>query len=416
MTSAYLKEKDRRRHTYITGASGSGKSELIKHLVYTYVKRADYCGLIVLDPHGDLAEQIVAWKEFHGNDRLIYVSPSLQHGFYPVINPFEISAKNTDIASQEIAGVFRELLQGAGLTMQMETLLVPCISTVIRIGGTLKDLQRFMLDDMNQDLIAKGLNSPSSGHRDFFEMGFRSNSYRETKRSIYTKIQSLLNTESFYQMTIVKSTVDLAKALNQRKVIIFNLAPGTIGRDAASAFGRLIIALLQSLALMRANLPPSERVPVHVFLDECQLFITESIESILTGGRKYGIHLTLAQQVLGQDMTPQLRRIVLGNTAIKFTGKNGLNTLQAIGKEIGEELEELQNLQTGCFSLKSGDSPSCTIAIPKTLLGESNRMSQNAWHEIKTKQINRYYREVKSPSSEKRQSEKNVTMRKPKYD
>ena len=122
----------------------------------------------------------------------------------------------------------------------------------------------------NGDLVEFGASlSHYSEAQNFFRRAFSEGHYNITKKSIYTKLQEILNTGTFAEMTCGRSTIDLEKSVNERKVILFNLSKGSIGEDEGRAFGRLVIAMLQGIALRRESIPKSKRVPVHLVIDEC---------------------------------------------------------------------------------------------------------------------------------------------------
>lgn len=309
-----LPEEDRKRHTYICSKTGSGKSELMKMLVYSYLKNPDYCTTVVIEPHGDLCEEIAKFKEncshvfgsSYMSHTLVYIDPTLYDDYTPSINPFELtdkSEKNIDVVSQELAGVFDELLKSTNLSLQMETILIPCISVLLRLkNATVKDLQIFMDDERNGSLVNHGKQSPNEAHREFFQNAFFNKSYSSTKQSIYTKIQSLLNSPGFANFIAKPSTLDLEAELNGKKLILFNLSKGKMGDDSSEASGRFIVAMIQSIIKRRAWEHKSQRVPVHLYIDECQNYVSPSIETSLTELRKYGLHMTLANQFIGQNM------------------------------------------------------------------------------------------------------------------
>ena len=414
----FLKEEYFERHAYITGMTGSGKSELIKVLVYglAFNKKPFQTNIleafnkpafkkdksiIVIDPHGDLAEQIAKWKEFkevENYKNLVYIDPFLDKEYTPILNPFDIKDKSEetiDILAQELTKVFQELIKDSKLTLQMETLLNPCISTLLRReNSTLRDLQRFMNDELNQDLVEEGLKSPNPAHRDFFKYAFYSKTYTPTKQSIFTKIQSLLNSKIFHNLVIGKSTIDLEKLINERKIIIFNLSKGKLGTDTSEAFGRLIIALLNSIASKRADLPENKRIKTFLFIDEFQNYISKSIETTLTENRKYKLFMILSQQLLGQGMNTQMKNVILSNTFVKFIGMNALNTLKALSNETGIELEKLQKLDKGEFYIKIGNKPAFKFKTTDFLLGNKNSMLPNEWEKIKKYQIENYYQKI----------------------
>lgn len=408
-----IPESERIKHTYITGATGSGKSELLKVLIHSYIllniellakNNNSYTSIVLIEPHGDLAEEVAKFKENAQSnpnfENLIYISPYLDKNYIPSINPFELkeedkTEQNIDILSQELTRVFEEIL-GSNFTLNMQSLLTPCIATILRANNQnnlmgLRELQRFMDDDNNQDLINLGLSSPNEAHREFFKSGFKNKNLQVTKQSIYTKIQTLLNSSIFNKLITTQSSIDLEKELNQKKLIIFNLSKGLLGSEASETYGRFLTALINFIALKRANRQKSQRVPIHLFIDEAQNYISKSIETTLTENRKYKLYLTLAQQILGQKMDKELERIILSSTNIKLTGINALDTLQKIAKETNTPLENLQKLKVGEFFIKVAQRESFKFKVSSHLVGK-NQMSLEEWSRLKEFQIKRYYK------------------------
>ena len=402
---AYIPNSSRKRHTYVTGGSGSGKSELLKILAYSSIRKnaknrnnqRKRETVIVIDPHGDLAEQIGKFREHDNGADLIYVDPRLRNSYSPSINPFDVETDDQffiELLTQEITGAFNEIMDNSNLSTQMMAMLNPCIATIIRKkNGSIKDLQRFMDDDNNSDLVALGRQSPNPAHRDFFSSGFLKSTYKVTKGSVYTRLQTLLNSTVFSNFMARPSTIQLDREMDAGKTIIFNLSQGKIGEDVSHSTGRLLLAMIKAIGLRRENVPEHLRMTTHVIIDECQNFISPSIEKILAEARKYAIHLTLAQQILGQGMEASTRRIVLGNTAVKITGANSLDTLQTMAKETGAELEIMQKLKVGQFAVKVRDpkkpTPSFVLEVPPLLLNGKNDCSD--WNDVLHRQLGSYY-------------------------
>ena len=203
--------------------------------------------------------------------------------------------QNIDIAAQSMVEAFKQILRNTTLTLQMEALLIPCISVLLkRRGSTLLDLQRFMNDHRNGDLVRLGERSDNPAQRLFFRDRFFEKTFDATKASIATKIQSLLNSRTFFHLTVGESTLDIGEVLDSRSLLIFNLAKGKLGPETSEAFGRFVLALMQSAILKRAQSAKAARVPVHLFIDEFQNYIAPSIAEILSESRKFGLHLTIA--------------------------------------------------------------------------------------------------------------------------
>lgn len=370
---AFIPNKARYRNTYIIGQAGSGKSELIKGLVYSILGNQDKFdkskgeNFIVLDPHGDLAEDIfnVSVKYMpHYIDRLnrkrktYLLDPFLDSGKTPIINPFDFEGNETERNSytEELLNVFREIL-GSDFTLNAESLLIPCIATLLKIkNSSLYDLQRFMNDEQNRDLVERGKITTNTAHKTFFESGFYLSNLNSTKRAIFLKIQILLNNQTFSNLTTGKSTLDLENIMNNGHNLIIKLNKQKM-RETLSPFGRFIIAKIQSIALKRANIPEPLRPKTHFFIDEFQNFISPTTEEILTESRKYKLFLTLAHQVISQIEEGRTKDIILSNTYIKLVGQNGQKTLSVLAKELGVKPQELENLKTGEFFARIGKNP-----------------------------------------------------------
>ena len=405
---SYIPDSARKRHTYITGGTGSGKSEMMKILAYSTVRknaknphnRSKRESLIVIDPHGELADGIAQFREHENDADLIYVDLFLKDGFSPSINPFDIptdNQKHIELVAQEITGAFLEIIGQANLSTQMEAILEPCIATVlVKKDGSIKDLQRFMDDENNADLIELGQKSRNAAHRELFNNAFTRSTYKTTKDGIYTRLQVLLNSGVFSDFIARPSTIDLSQAMDNGTSVVFKLTQGDIGEKVCHAIGRLIVAMIKSIGLRRAKIDEHLRTPVHVFIDECQNFISPSIEKMLTESRKYGVHLTLAQQILGQGMDSATEEITLGNTGVKIVGSNSLGTLKDMSRETETELELMQQLLTGEFIVKVRNpqkpTPSFILKAPTLLLNGRNNGTN--WNGVLKEQIEKYYSKV----------------------
>lgn len=386
-------------HTYIIGGTGSGKSELMKILIQQYILR-DTTGIVVIEPNGDFAEQIAKFKENLSPDRrkkLIYIDPHLDPLHTPIINPFDIngtSEDSIDKATQELASTLQTIFEelGGALTLNMDSILEPCINVMIRHKMTLKDLQRFMDSERNQDLIQLGLQSPNEEVRDFFEHRFSANEFYKTKVSIATRIQRLLNSTAFRNVVLGKNTINLQKELEQQKLIIFNLSKGRIGSRASGAIGRFLVSMIQNMALERAEIPEKQRKPAHLFIDEFHNYISPKISEILEESRKYKLYLTVASQVVGQKMDSDFEKSLLGNSNIKIIGKNDYYSRSKFEKEMeNPDMERMKKLNTGKFILGIGKGEAFEVEVSKRLLGHKNSMKPNQWEEIRQEQLKKYY-------------------------
>jgi hypothetical protein len=394
-----ISEESRKRHTYITGGAGSGKSEALKAIIFHYVARNTAPAVVLIDPHGDVAEQVAHWPEFADGHRLAYIDPNAKAGLTPVFNPLDISdsERNPDdiaIVVRQLIEIFPELIEGLEFTPNMRTLISACLTVLLYApGSTLADLMDFLDSDRNGrwlDLADRVL--VGSMYRDFFKREFKLDSMEVTKRGVRLRlIETLQGNPAFKRLIVGKSTFNLEELLNRRAVVIFRLTRGGMGESTSNIVGKFIVARLKAFAFKQGRLPEAERVPVHVFIDECQNFLSASIAVILKEARKYGVHLTLAQQILGDGMSPDLLKAILGNTAVKITGINALFTLKKIAEETGADLDDLQALSTGYFHIKSGNRPSLRVRMPANRLNEKGGVPAEIWEQVFAGQLARFY-------------------------
>lgn len=330
----------------------------------------------------------------------------------PCINPLEIPENAppamVNYMSECLTEVFKEIVGGdSNVTANMGTMLKAVLTVLLRKPeSTLKDFQTFMRDDENQELVEYAKRTSSSGQKHFFENGFYDLNYTPTKRALYTKIQDLFNSQSFYDLTVGKSTLNIRALMDSRKTVIFRLSKGKIGEQTSSAFGRFLLALMQGFSFQRQDTPEKNRIPTHVFLDEFHNFVTPSIQTILDESRKYGLHLTLVQQFFGQKTDTQLRASIMNNTAVKICGTGEDSTLEKMARVMtGATKEELQNCERGQFYIKVkkqggliqqafGTNYARPFRNTTALLGFRNTMLSEEWQRVKEQQLQKYYRSL----------------------
>lgn len=392
--------RELKRHGYICGATGSGKSELMRLLLYRLVKESknsEY-SVVLIDPHGDLSKQIKTSKLYAESDRFIFFEPELIPGFTPVINPLEISNTNRNSVvtyAQNLSNAIEEAI-GADLSVNMGAILIPCLTLLIsRKGSTLLDLIKLMQDD--PELIAEGKRLPNEAHRFIFK-NFKNKLYTRTKASIFTKLQSFLNYPAFYHATVGKSTINIRHAINTGKVVVFNLSHRYFGSDAAAAYGRFIISMIKSTITMRGEY----RKPTFLFVDECQQFISPSVKDILEQTRKYGLHLVMANQSV--ESLGSIENVVLGNTSVKIIGRNdSLQTLKKFSTLTGSHVSIFQSLRNYHFYLKTSLSTGQIFKASDVLiLDKSLTISSDQERELNAKMVDKYYTKIRevSPSEE----------------
>ncbi len=317
-----------------------------------------------------------------------------------MLNPFDLYGHThrhheRDKAVQQLTSVLRSLTckSDESLSTNMETLLAPCLTVLLaRPDSTLFDLLRFVETGRNSDLLAHGLRSAHEAHRLFFLHAFDHGRFKSTRGAIATKIQSLLNSETFCSfMATPKSTVNLEHALNSGKTVLVSCAAGQLGAQTMTAIGRLVVGMVLSVALNRSS-APFRYPPIRLVIDEVQHFVTDELVTILTEARKYGLSITLACQIVGQGMSPDFSRLILGNTALKLLGDAGADSRRAMAREMDIPEPETSPLRLGQFVMRHGHRPASRIQLTSVHCEDQHTISSQQWRAMKENQIKRWYR------------------------
>jgi len=355
--------KEMRKHVSLTWKTGCWKSVTMAQIVYahrTKTQRKQNEAILVIDPHGDTYATIKKFDLALKNPaRLVCIDPSLKEGYTATINPLEMwswKLRDIEITTQSLVSVFEELIPDAKLTNYMKALLNPCIATLLSLRTcSITDLKDFMRTNPPEELLLAGKNSLFAAHRKFFQEEFMNHSiYWQTKWSIYTKLQSLLNNSWFYNQVIWKSTINLESCLRSWKVILINL--GALGPDAGEAFWRFIIGQTKAIAMRSLKRAPLRRPRVQIYIDEADAVITTSLNGILKETRKVGLSAFICGQSLPSwRWSEAMKHNLLTNTSVKIIWTSGQANLQVLSKETWIKLTELHQVKNYEFRIKSGD-------------------------------------------------------------
>lgn len=424
-----LPKEERYKHTYVTGKTGSGKSELLKTLIYRDILRND-CSVILLDIHGDLAHSVT--RLVKDKERLVLIDPILEENFSPTLNLFHTEDKeeiNIEQISQLISTIINNInVADGGASGTMLDLLENCIPLLVRSNNKdFFDLKRLMRDipktkgnkeekaaiDLQRNYIKESISNfkKSKFEEEYFRYDYM-NVENSTRRSVRRRLNKMLKDSIFSNLTNGKNTINLEKQMNspKNKVIIFNI-PKAKMLNTYSHYIKFLIGLIQIIALKRADIKDEKKRPhTHLYIDEFHNFITPTIEEILTESRKYKLFLTFAHQSVSQIKNANLRDIILDNTNVKIIGKNSNKTLDLMNKTLGTKLEDVSKLQAGEFYLQSGINDVIKIKNSNKLLDDKEYISDEQWEEHKKYQLKKYYRSIEEKEvvsdNELRQSDK----------
>ncbi len=340
------------RHLQIIGSSGSGKTILTKSLAYVDSKMIK-SNLMIFDILDNISREFM---QYVAKENLLLINLSLEDKFNLVINPFdwgdkkieEITEDEIESRAKAIINAF-EVALGIAWSINMEVVLVPCISTLLRKGySDIFELQRFMDHERNEYLVELGKKSPIKGHRNFFETQFCHEKFDVTIAAVSTKLQIFLNNRSISNSMTGKSTINLEKEINtEGKVIIFQLP------KEANLFTRLMVEMIQEIVKKRVHLSKNERIDTYIYFDEFQNYITPTMEELLAESRNFGLYARFIYHSMA-ELNKKMQTMILSCTNIKFVGKTSHEDLKIMSKEIQVDVKQLEVLDVGEFFLKVG--------------------------------------------------------------
>lgn len=360
-------DEDKKKHAYAVGRTGSGKTELMKFCLLEDIRKGDSC-VIVIEPNGDFSEQVAKQKELPP-ERLVYVTFDVTDRTVR-INPLELIKGTSDdeiqIQTQNVRRALEKIFFDTNdkFSDPQQAILEPCLDVIVRQKGTLKDLLRFMADDANSDLVEAGKKIPK--HQSFFETMFYQPTFKVSKLSLYKRIKNLLDLGSVEDFLCGETSINLRKAIKDKKVIVFNLSKGKLGDTASKYIGKLMFAMIENLIFQRASIPEHEREPLRIYIDEVQDFATTSIEDLFVQCRKYNAGLFIASQIVGQKMSAEITKVVLSSTHVKFAGINGYDTLRTMSRENYADINDLRKLSVGQFFCRMGEAQGVSGRCAKT--------------------------------------------------
>jgi hypothetical protein len=359
-----ISDIDRFRHLYVIGASGTGKSTLLQNVLAQELLDDEGCGLI--DPHGDLASEILGLVPAHrtGDVALLDLSDS---EFPPAFNPlYHVpEARRALVAANLVAGfkhIWRESW-GPRLEYILLNALLALLDAPDRARPTLLAVPRLFSDANYRGWVLAHVRDPRV--RAFWRDEFARYTERfanEALAPIQNKIGALLASPAVRNVVGQwRNRIDIDNILNHRGILIVNLAKGQIGAEPANIIGSLIIAMVQATAMSRSSEPETTRAPFHLVVDEFAYVVTGAFVDILAEARKYRLALTLAHQHLGQ-VDEQVRAAVLANAGTIVAFRVGAEDAPVIARALGDiAAPALGDLGQGraWIRVSSGSIPTC---------------------------------------------------------
>lgn len=329
---------DRGRHMYIIGQTGVGKSGMLELLTISEIYSP--FGFAVIDPHGDYAISVLKRIPEHRVKDVIYFNPA-DVDFPIAFNPMEVTdaTLKTHTAS-ELIGVLKRMFESWGPRLEY-ILRYSLLALLDYPGATMLDITRILTEKKFREEVLGYVEDPVV--RNFWNVEFASWNDKFAAEAVAPVLNKV---GAFTANPIVrniigqpKSSFNIRKIMDERKILIVNLSRGLIGEDNASLLGALLVTKIQMGAMSRADIPQEERTPFYLYVDEFQNFATDSFAVILSEARKYGLNLTVANQYIAQ-MSLEVKDAVFGNVGSIVSFRTSADDARVMLKYFEPKFEE----------------------------------------------------------------------------
>jgi hypothetical protein len=340
----YLSPDQRVRHTHIIGIPGTGKSSLLFNLIRQDIKRGD--GVGILDPHGDLVDQLLGVIPEHRVNDVVLVD--LTDKDFPIgFNILQAHSEDEKaLLASDLIGVLRRFSTSWG--DQMDIVLLNAIMAFLESsrGGTLADLRRFLLETPYRNQFLKTVADPEL--RYYWEQVFSSSNGGKSIGSVLTRLQDFFSRKPLRNMVSQQvNRLDFADIMDGGKIFLAKLPEGLNGAENVHLLGSLLVAKFQQTAMARQSQIAANRRDFWLYVDEFDHFITPSMATILTGARKYRMGLTLAHQELHQlEAEPKVASAVNASVCTRIALRVGNNDAKKLAEGFPSfETESLTSLE-----------------------------------------------------------------------
>jgi DNA helicase HerA-like ATPase len=344
-----IKRRDRRQHMYILGKSGTGKSVLLSNLIVQNINNGE--GVCVVDPHGELVEEILHLIPDHRVKDVIYFNPA-DTDFHVGFNVISLDdPKYKHLVASGLMGIFTKIWANAW-SSRMEYILNNAILALLDTPGTtLLGIPRLLVDKDYRQMIIGNLKDPVVKAFWVHEYEqWREQFRNEAIAPIQNKVGQFLSTSIIRNVVgQSKSTIDIFKIMNEGKIFLVNVSKGRVGEDNSALLGGMIITKIQLAAMERVRIPEDERKDFYLYVDEFQNFATDSFANILSEARKYRLNLIVAHQYTAQlsnENGTAVRDAVFGNVGTMIIFRVGADDADFLEKEFEPEFtaQDLVNL------------------------------------------------------------------------
>lgn len=345
-----IKVDDRRRHMYIIGKTGMGKSTLQENMIVEDIRAGR--GVALVDPHGDLAEKVIQFIPKSRINDVIYFNPGdTEHPVaFNVVEQVDPEVRH--LVASGLIGVFQKLWADSW-GPRLEYILRNAILAILDYpGATLLAVTRMLSDKEFRKKVVSKIKDPvvkSFWVNEF--AGYADKFAAEAVSPIQNKVGQFLSSSLIRNIVgQVKSSIDVRQVMDEGQILIMNLSKGRIGEDNSALLGNMMVTKIQLAAMSRVDVPENDRKDFYLYIDEFQNFSTESFANILSEARKYRLSLIMAHQYLEQ-LSDEVRAAVFGNVGTMISFRVGAADAEELVKEFSPTFMEEDILNIPKFEM-----------------------------------------------------------------
>ena len=334
-----IKTDDRRRHMYLIGKTGMGKSTILENMMINDINAGR--GLAITDPHGDLAEKIIKFIPDNRINDVIYFNPGDID--YPIaFNVIEqVDPHFRHLVASGLLGVFKKLWADSWGPRLEYTLRNSILAVLDYPDATLLAVVRMLSDKVFRKEVVSHIKDPVV--KSFWVKEFASYTDKfasEAVAPIQNKVGQFLSASLIRNIVgQTSSSLNIRQIMDEKKILIMNLSKGLIGEDNMQLLGAMMITKIQLAAMSRVDIPEETRNDFYLYVDEFQNFATESFANILSEARKYRLNLVMAHQYIEQ-LDEKVRDAVFGNVGSFVVCRVGAADAEVLAPEFTPTFEE----------------------------------------------------------------------------
>lgn len=343
-----LKRFDRRRHLYVVGKTGSGKSRMLQLLLIADIQQGKGC--CILDPHGDLADELLKYVPQDRIDDVIYVNPGDRE--FPIgFNPLE-SVDDYEMRqhlSRFFIAIFKKLFAESWNARMEHLIRYITLALLETKDSNILGIPRMLSDTAYRQKVIKQIQDP-------VVKSFWTNEFSASNEQFLdaAAIPLMNKVGQFIANPVIRNMVgqqqnmlNFEQFMNEGKIVIINASKGKLGEENSALLGSMFITKIQQGALARAQIPEEERKDFYFYVDEFQNFATDAFSSILSEARKYRLDLTIAHQYIAQ-LPEEVKATAFGNVGTIISFAIGGDDAAYLGKEFSPVFspDDMINLNT----------------------------------------------------------------------